>query len=66
MTGDVFGHDYTVCAGETPVITVHKKWMSWGDAYELDIGYGADELLALAVTLAIDAVLDAQSNNASS
>lgn len=64
VMGDVFGHDYTVSAGEIPVVSVHKKWMSWGDVYELDIADNADEILALATVLAIDAVLDAQENAA--
>ena len=64
VMGDVFGHDYTVSAGEIPVVSVHKKWMSWGDVYELDIADNADEILALATVLAIDAVLDAQESSA--
>ncbi len=58
--GDVFGHDYTITEGGRPVVAIHKKWMSWGDSYELNIDDGANEVLALAVVLAIDAVLDAQ------
>ena len=58
--GDVFGHDYTITEGGRPVVAIHKKWMSWGDSYELNIDDGTNEVLALAVVLAIDAVLDAQ------
>ena len=64
--GDVFGHDYTITEGGRPVVAIHKKWMSWGDSYELNIDDGANEVLALAVVLAIDAVLDAQQAAASS
>ena len=64
--GDVFGHDYTITEGGRPVVAIHKKWMSWGDSYELIIDDGADEVLALAVVLAIDAVLDAQQAAAAS
>lgn len=60
VQGNLLGHDYTIMEGERTVVSIHKKWMSWGDAFELDIEYGTDEVLALAVVLAIDAVLDAQ------
>ncbi len=33
--------------------------MAWGDTFALDIQNGSDEIIALAVVLAIDAVMDA-------
>ena len=60
IEGDVFGHDYTVFAGEQAIVSIHKKWMSWGDTFELDVAEDADPTLTVAVVLAIDAVLDAQ------
>ena len=36
--------------------------MTWGDTYELDIADAENEVMALAVVLAIDCVLDAQQN----
>ena len=63
IEGDVFAHDYTVFAGEQPIVTIHKKWMAWGDTFELFIPDPNKEVLAMAVVLAIDAVLDAQQNN---
>ncbi len=65
VQGDFFGHDYTVYACERPIITIHKKWMTWGDTFELDIAQGTDEVLALAVVVAIDAVMDAQQASSS-
>lgn len=65
VQGDFMGHDYTVYEGERPIITIHKKWMSWGDAFEMDIASGTDEVLALSVVVAIDAVLDAQQASSS-
>jgi uncharacterized protein YxjI len=64
VQGDFMGHDYTVYASERPIITIHKKWMSWGDSFEMDIEPGTDEVLALAVVVAIDAVMDAQQSSA--
>ncbi|WP_298654220.1 hypothetical protein [uncultured Eubacterium sp.] len=39
--------------------------MSWGDTFELDIADGNDEVTALAVVLAIDAVLNSQNATSS-
>lgn len=64
VQGDFFAHDYEIKAGERTIVTLHKRWMSWGDSYELDIAHGTDEVLVLAVVLAIDAVMDAQQNAA--
>ncbi|MBQ7202807.1 MAG: LURP-one-related family protein [Eubacterium sp.] len=64
VQGDFFGHDYTITDGGKPVVAIHKKWMSWGDAFELDITDESHEVLAMAVVLAIDAVMDNQQNHA--
>ena len=66
VQGDFFGHDYVVLEGDKTVISIHKKWMSWGDSFELDIAYGTDPVLALSVVLAIDAVMDAETAAAAS
>ena len=66
VQGEFMAHDYTVYEATRPIITIHKKWMSWGDAYELDIASGTNEVLALAVVMAIDAVMDAEAAAASS
>ena len=42
-------------------MTIRKEWMSWGDSYELDIANPADELIALAVVVAIDCVTESNS-----
>ena len=65
VQGDFMGHDYTVFSSERPIITIHKKWMSWGDSFELDVAQGTDEVLALSVVVAIDAVMDAQQASSS-
>lgn len=44
-------------------MSISKEWFTWGDCYALDIADSADEMLALAVVLAIDAV-HAQANAA--
>ena len=65
VEGDFLAHDYRILRGGTPVVVIHKQWMTWGDAYELDVSDGENEVLALAVVLAIDAVMDSQAAAAS-
>ena len=60
VQGDMFAHDYTIVDGDRTIVSIHKKWMAWGDTFELDIENDRDEVLALAVVLAIDAVMDSQ------
>ena len=64
VQGDFMAHAYTVFEGEREVVRIHKQWMSWGDSFEVDIASGTDELLALSVVLAIDAVMDSQAATA--
>lgn len=63
VQGDFFGHDYIITDGSKPVVAIHKKWMAWGDTFELDITDEEHEVLAMAVVLAIDAVMDNQQNH---
>lgn len=60
VEGDFFSHDYIITSGRRAIVSIHKAWMSWGDTFELDIADDKDEVTALAVVLAIDAVMDAQ------
>ena len=62
IEGDYLSHDYSITENGRIIASIHKKWLSWGDAFELDIDDNADEVMALAVILAIDAVMDAKSD----
>ena len=62
VEGSFWAHDYDICQSGTPVVTIRKEWMTWGDSYELDIANPEDEILALAAVLVIDCVL-ASSNH---
>lgn len=57
VDGDIWSHDYSVLDNGRNVASVHKAWFSWGDSYEIDISNREEEVLTLAVVLAIDAVL---------
>ena len=62
VKGDFFDHDYEVYDGKAVVARVYRDWFTWGDAYAIDFGFGADEVMALSVVLVIDACIDAQRN----
>lgn len=65
IEGSVWEHDYNIIDDKGfSVVSVHKKWMSWGDSYELDLADGKDIITALGAVLAIDAVLSAQASAA--
>ena len=59
IDGDVFEHDYEILQDGHPIVTIHKRWWSFSDAYELNIQEERATVHALAVVLAIDCVLDA-------
>lgn len=65
VEGDFFAHDYVIESNGAEVVSIHKAWVSWGDTFELDIADGNDEVTALAVVLAIDAVLHSQNATSS-
>ena len=59
IEGTIWQHDYEItCCGRN-IVSIHKKWFSYVDAYEIDIEDESQEIMALAVVLAIDFVLDA-------
>jgi uncharacterized protein YxjI len=65
VEGDFFAHDYSIVDGEKQIAVIHKKWMTWGDTFEIDINNEKDEVLILALVLAIDAVMDANASSSS-
>ena len=61
VEGDVFDHDYVlVDQNNFTVASVCKAWLSWGDAYEIDIASDSDPVIVLATVLIIDAALESQ------
>lgn len=59
VNGDFFSHNYDITDGGRIIVSIHKQFMAWGDTFELDIADENNEVIALAVVLAIDAVMDA-------
>ena len=60
VDGDIWDHDYKIRKGLDAIIHVSKAWLSWGDTYKIDIDKGINPVMAIAVVLAIDCVLDAE------
>ena len=63
INGHFMAHDYEITRGGVPIVTIRKEWMTWGDSYELDIADPRDEIVALAVLMTIDCVMEAASNS---
>lgn len=60
VDGSWHEHEYEISDDSRVVVSIQKEWMSWGDSYEIEIRDPLDEVNALAVVLAIDAVMEAQ------
>ncbi|PKM63885.1 MAG: hypothetical protein CVU96_05635 [Firmicutes bacterium HGW-Firmicutes-20] len=60
VIGNFWAHDYEIINQGHVVVNIKKEWLTWGDTYVLDIPDQRDELNALAVVLAIDAVMSQQ------
>jgi uncharacterized protein YxjI len=56
LKGDFFTHEYSITDDERIILRLSRHWFTFGDSYELDIPDDRDEILALAVALAIDCV----------
>ena len=66
IDGSFLAHDYVITRNGCPIVSISKEWMTWGDSYELNIANPQDEIVALAVVLTIDCVMEAQSSSSSS
>ncbi|MEL7608315.1 MAG: LURP-one-related family protein [Bacillota bacterium] len=66
VEGDFWAHDYEITRGGSPVVTIRKEWFTWGDSYALDIADAHDEIIALAVVLAINCAMAAAAAASSS
>jgi len=60
MDGNFAGHEYSLISSDGPIMNLSKKWLSWGDSYELDIIDTKSAVLCLCITLAVELVLQEQ------
>jgi len=63
MTGNFFGHDFTIARDGTQVASISKQWISITDTYGVDIAAGENDLLILCSVLALEAEQDAHARN---
>lgn len=66
VEGRFMEHDYEITQQGQPIVAIHKEWFTWGDCYVMDIDNTQNEIVALAVVLAIDCVTAAHAAAASS
>ena len=56
VQGNVLDHEYRIGEGRQKVGEVSKKWFRVRDTYGVEVAEGQDDILILAVTVAIDAM----------
>ena len=56
VKGNIFDHEYTIKRDGDKVAEVSKKWFRMRDTYGIEIEPGQDEVLILAVAVALDAM----------
>ncbi len=54
VQGSILDHEYTIKQGRNKAAEVSKKWFSITDTYGVEIDAGHNDILILAVTVAID------------
>jgi uncharacterized protein YxjI len=54
VQGNILDHEYTVKQGWNKIAEVSKKWLSLTDTYGVEIDDGQNDILILAVAIAID------------
>ena len=54
VQGNILNHEYTIGEGRDKIAEVSKKWFRIADTYGVQIEQGQNDILILAVTVAID------------
>lgn len=66
LEGDFLAHQYSLSDGWRQIMSLSKKWFTWGDSYELNIADARDELVCLCIALSVDCDLAQQASNSHS
>jgi uncharacterized protein YxjI len=56
VKGNFTDHHYNILRNGRKVAAISKNWMSWGDAYRIEIVPGEDDVVLLGLTVIIDMV----------
>ena len=54
VQGNIFDHEYSIKHGWNKVAEISKKWFSLTDTYGVEIDEGQNDILILAIAIAID------------
>jgi uncharacterized protein YxjI len=54
VQGNIVDHEYKIEEGRSKVAEVSKKWFRVRDTYGVEVGAGQNDIVILAVTVAID------------
>ena len=54
VQGDILDHEYTIKQGWNKVAEISKKWFRLTDTYGVEINKGQNDILILAIAIAID------------
>jgi uncharacterized protein YxjI len=57
VQGNLLDHEYSIGEGRDKVAEVSKKWFRVADTYSVDIEPGQNDILILAITVAIDSMV---------
>lgn len=63
IDGNFWSMDYEITKDGQYFGSIHKKWLSWGDSYELDIPNQEDAGFLCALVIAIDNCMHQENNN---
>lgn len=62
IEGDFFAHDFSIMKNGSTIAEVSKKWVSWGDSYEINIIEQENYAFILSLVIVIDQVLHDNKN----
>ncbi|MDO9628580.1 MAG: LURP-one-related family protein [Acholeplasmataceae bacterium] len=62
IEGDYFAHSFQVFNGMEEVASVTKKWLSWGDSYQITIHDDKNDVFYLALVILIDSMFHDNKN----
>lgn len=65
IEGQIFAHDFTIYNHGKLVATISKKWLSWGDSYEIDVDDQEDIDLIVVIVMGIDRMLHSDHSHSS-
>jgi len=57
IQGNILDHEYTIEAGRNKIAEVSKRWFRLSDVYGVEIEPGQEDVLILAITVAVDAMV---------